>query len=329
MASKRNRDGGDTERAHNSSDEHHKRLAGTDGSIDGGSDGSYHDDEVGHCHLRVGDYIDARYRFIRQGGKGTFGLVLLCEDEKYKKLVAVKVVRKIRKYLESARAESCILRDLVRADPDDKGFCVRILNSFEWRGHFCIVFEPLGISLYDLVKANHFNPMPLYAVQAFADQVVAAVVFLHRMGLIHTDLKLENILLGDMNPLQKSHRTVHLRKKIMVSMPMSTSIKLIDFGGAAYFFEQGNGVICTRQYRAPEIILNFGWGRASDVWSLGCILMELYTGNLLFQTVRQPPPIFPALPHLTMKTTMHSLCASHNTQISFTSPPTPLSLCVA
>jgi len=43
-------------------------------------------------------------------------------------------------------------------------------------------------------------------------------------------------------------------------------------------------VINTRQYRAPEVILSCGWNERSDLWSIGCILMEIYTGDLLFRT---------------------------------------------
>lgn len=57
------------------------------------------------------------------------------------------------------------------------------------QGHFCMVFETLGPSLYDYVKANEYRPVPLYALQAFADQLITSVAFLHAMQLVHTDLK--------------------------------------------------------------------------------------------------------------------------------------------
>ena len=61
---------------------------------------------------------------------------------------------------------------------------------------------------------------------------------------------------------------------------------MIDFGGAAYDSDYKSFLINTRQYRAPEVILGLGWSMPSDMWSVGCILMELYTGSLLFKTVR-------------------------------------------
>lgn len=70
---------------------------------------------------------------------------------------------------------------------------------------------------------------------------------------------------------------------------MQFDIKIIDFGGATFYDEHHSEVINTRQYRAPEVILGqlyteLGWNEASDLWSLGCILVECYSGELLFPT---------------------------------------------
>lgn len=91
--------------------------------------------------------------------------------------------------------------------------------------------------------------------------------------------ELENILLTNWQtvPYQYRGRTYEI--------PESTRIKLIDFGGATYDDEKKkSSIINTRQYRAPEVILELGWSLPSDLWSAGCILAELYTGELLFAT---------------------------------------------
>ena len=67
-------------------------------------------------------------------------------------------------------------------------------------------------------------------------------------------------------------------------IPESTRIKVIDFGGATYDNEKKSSIVNTRQYRAPEVILGVGWSMPSDLWSIGCILAELYQGELLFAT---------------------------------------------
>lgn len=61
---------------------------------------------------------------------------------------------------------------------------------------------------------------------------------------------------------------------------------MIDFGGATFDNDEHKSTIVnTRQYRGPEVILETEWSYASDMWSAGCIITELYTGDLLFATV--------------------------------------------
>jgi dual-specificity kinase len=89
---------------------------------------------------------------------------------------------------------------------------------------------------------------------------------LHDLKLVHTDLKPENILL--------------------VNPPTTTciDIRLIDFGSATFEKDYHSAVVSTRHYRAPEIILGIGWSYPCDLWSIGCILVEFFTGDALFQT---------------------------------------------
>lgn len=59
---------------------------------------------------------------------------------------------------------------------------------------------------------------------------------------------------------------------------------MIDFGSATFQDEYHSSVVSTRHYRAPEIILGLGWSFPCDIWSIGCILVEFFTGDALFQT---------------------------------------------
>jgi len=65
---------------------------------------------------------------------------------------------------------------------------------------------------------------------------------------------------------------------------LDPEIRLIDFGSATFNEEYHSSVVSTRHYRAPEIILNLGWSFPCDIWSIGCILVEFFTGDALFQT---------------------------------------------
>ena len=69
--------------------------------------------------------------------------------------------------------------------------------------------------------------------------------------------------------------------------PRNATIKFIDFGGATFANEYHSSIISTRQYRAPEVLMETGWNELADVFSFGAILLELYTGiNLLSETER-------------------------------------------
>lgn len=68
------------------------------------------------------------------------------------------------------------------------------------------------------------------------------------------------------------------------SLPKSSAIKLIDFGSTAFGNENHSSIVSTRHYRAPEVILGLGWSYPCDLWSIGCILVELCSGEMLFQT---------------------------------------------
>lgn len=138
-----------------------------------------------------------------------------------------------------------------------------------------MVFESLGPSLFDFLKRHNYQPFPMVCIQDFAVQLLETMAFLHSFSLIHTDLKIENILLMNDREINFDRRTV---------VPERTKIKLIDFGGACYDNSKKSTIINTRQYRSPEVILDTGWSMPSDMWSLGCILAELYQGDLLFRT---------------------------------------------
>lgn len=118
-----------------------------------------------------------------------------------------------------------------------------------------------------------------------------SITVLHDLNLIHTDLKPENILLVDpayqtftYNRQIPSSSTSVKRHATQRRVLLDTEIRLIDFGSATFQDEYHSSVVSTRHYRAPEIILGLGWTFPCDIWSIGCILVEFYTGDALFQT---------------------------------------------
>eukprot|EP00697_Spironema_sp_BW2_P016510 gnl/Spiro4/7771_TR4089_c0_g2_i1.p1 gnl/Spiro4/7771_TR4089_c0_g2~~gnl/Spiro4/7771_TR4089_c0_g2_i1.p1 ORF type:complete len:397 (+),score=73.04 gnl/Spiro4/7771_TR4089_c0_g2_i1:287-1477(+) len=233
------------------------------------------DDREGHYKYRIGEYLDDRYKVIRTLGEGTFGKVVEAWDRHTDTTVAIKIIRAVEKYRDAARTELRILHHLNRRDPSGSKGCVRLLGDFDYRNHVCMVFEKLGPSLYDFLKSNRYRPFPVLHVQHFARNILQSVAFLHdELELIHTDLKPENLL------LVTNDFFIQGSKKV----PASTDIKLIDFGSATYNSHHHTHVVSTRHYRAPEVILGLGWTYPCDSYSVGCILVEMYTGETLFQT---------------------------------------------
>jgi serine/threonine protein kinase len=163
---------------------------------------------------------------LHESGVGTFGKVFLCRDKRLGRTVAVKVVRSIPRYTEAAKIEADILEDVNRADPAGVSLCVRFFQAFDYCGHYCMVFEALGPSLFDFISANKYRPAPLYCVQSWGDQLLTAIAFLHEMRLIHTDLKLENVLLVSREPFTKTDKLTSARTKhSTVLAPARTDIK--------------------------------------------------------------------------------------------------------
>lgn len=255
------------------------------------------DDAEGHFEGEPGTMIIDRYRVTGDVGMGTFGRVVegldlekvekshilggrtsRQKDQHWDAKVAIKIVRNVKNYYDSALIEADIIKDVNRRGGRGTTHCVVMHNAFTFCGHFCLVFECLGPSLYDFLKRHDYQPFPMVCVRHFCRQLLEALEFLHSFNLIHTDLKPENILLTNCceEPYEWQGRTYQI--------PESTQIKLIDFGGATYDDEKKSSVVNTRQYRAPEVILGLGWSTQIDLWSAGCIIAELYMGELLFAT---------------------------------------------
>ncbi|MES1909802.1 MAG: hypothetical protein MHM6MM_002503 [Cercozoa sp. M6MM] len=235
-------------------------------------------DEVGRCNLNGGELVRDRddkrcYRVLRRAGVGTFGTVYSVLNERTGHRTAIKIVRSVPRYLDAAEIEVEILEKMKRR-AEAQGIDLRersivpVIDHF-WtkqneNKHLVIEFESLGPSLYDEIKANRHRGFRFSRVRNFAKQMCRALDFMHTTcDLTHTDIKPENVLLVD------AHRD---------------EIRVIDFGGATFSEQHHSKMVNTRQYRAPEVILGLPWSHSSDMWSLGCMLVELVTGALLFQT---------------------------------------------
>ena len=139
------------------------------------------------------------------------------------------------------------------------------------------MFPVLGLSLYDFLRLSRFRPLFPAHIRHIAHQLLLTCFYLHSdCHVIHADIKPENILLVD-----SSFRTVQLHD-MAINVPLSTHVRLIDFGTAVHAGAEKPSIVVSRSYRALEIVLGVGWASGVDVWAIGCVLMELYTGHRLF-----------------------------------------------
>ncbi|XP_036621481.1 homeodomain-interacting protein kinase 3 isoform X6 [Trichosurus vulpecula] len=196
-------------------------------------------------------------------GRGTFGQVVKCWKRGTNEIVAIKILKNHPSYARQGQIEVSILSRLSTENADEFNF-VRAYECFQHRNHTCLVFEMLEQNLYDFLKQNKFSPLPLKVIRPILQQVATALKKLKSLGLIHADLKPENIMLVD--PVRQPYR-----------------VKVIDFGSASHVSK----TVCStylqsRYYRAPEIILGLPFCEAIDMWSLGCVIAELFLGWPLY-----------------------------------------------
>ena len=228
-------------------------------------------DEEGDYKLIIGNHINYRYEIIECIGKGSFGEAIKCYDYKNKDLVCIKIINSQEKFQNQALTEIKILSTISAHDINNDSNNVKFYNHFNFRGHICLIFELLGKNLYEYLQLNNFLGLDIIQIKNYTMQILFSLLFLRNINIIHCDLKPENILILQNN---------------------SNQIKVIDFGSSCFEKERIYLYIQSRFYRAPEVLLDLGYNYEIDIWSLGCIIFELYTGNPLFPGVNEMEQIY-------------------------------------
>ncbi|GAA5988217.1 hypothetical protein JCM10908_002116 [Rhodotorula pacifica] len=224
------------------------------------------DNEESDYILYVNDVLGPedkdRYLILDVLGQGTFGQVVKCQNMRTHEVVAVKVVKNKPAYFQQSMMEVTILELINNQwDKDDEHHMLRLKDTFIHHSHLCLVFELLSNNLYELIKQNSFRGLSTSLVRVFTAQLLDAMSVLNEAKIIHCDLKPENILLKSLQ---------------------SPTIKVIDFGSACHEKQTVYTYIQSRFYRSPEVILSLPYSSMIDMWSLGCICVELFLGLPLF-----------------------------------------------
>ena len=219
------------------------------------------DDDLGNYNLIQGDSLGYRFEVLEIVGRGSFSQVCKCLDHKKNEVVAVKIIKNQAKFVNQANIEIRLLENINNKDLEENSNLLHIKENFLFRGHICLVFDLLSMNLYELLKENDFKGLSTVLIKKIAGQLLHSLKFLKSLHIIHCDLKPENILLKSSD---------------------SSNIRLIDLGSGCFEHERVFSYVQSRFYRAPEVILGINYTTAIDMWSLGCILAELYIANPLF-----------------------------------------------
>ena len=210
----------------------------------------------------LGTEQNRKYLVLDILGQGTFGQVVKCQNLLTKEILAVKVIKSKSEYLNQSITEAKILELLnKKIDPNNEHHFLRMHDSFVHKNHLCLVFELLSNNLYELLKQNQYNGLSIQLIKIFTKQMLDSLCVLKDSKLIHCDLKPENVLLCS---------------------PDKPEIKVIDFGSSCEEVRTIYTYIQSRFYRAPEIILGIPYSTSIDMWSLGCIVAELFLGIPIF-----------------------------------------------
>lgn len=216
--------------------------------------------------LQIGHVVAGKYQIVELLGQAAFSRAVKAVDLQTNQIVCLKVVKNSKDYFDQSLDEIKVLRYVNSKDRDDIHGIVRLYDYFYFKEHLILVMEILGANLYEFSKqdrdendTSYFSPVN---VKKIASQILRSLDFIHSISLIHADLKPENILI-------KSKR--------------ECEIKVIDLGSSFFHHDVRSSFVQSRSYRAPEVILGAPYDSKIDIWSLGCILVELVTGEVLFK----------------------------------------------
>src|SRR6266516_2248739 len=203
--------------------------------------------------------LDGRYRVIRKLGTGGMATVYLAEDQELGRRVAIKLLderhAQDEQFVERFRREAESAAGLSHPN------VVSIYDRGEVEGTYYIAMEYLqGKTLKELLVAR--GPTPVRVAIDYTRQILSALEFSHRNGIVHRDIKPHNVIVAP-----------------------DGRLKGTDFGiarsGSSQMTEAGS-IIGTAQYLSPEQAQGAPVHPSSDLYSVGVVLYEMLTGTVPF-----------------------------------------------
>lgn len=268
--------------------------------------------------LQIGTTLFSRYNINGRISRGTFGFVYSGEDTFTKQAVALKVM--------SAKYKNIAIREkssLTLLNKEENKYVSRLLDFLVLdkyavgdMGKYALVLPRYEMNLYEQIKKARRERGGEGGLGARSQELVLSDVlnglrFIHRSGLMHLDLKPENIMYSKIN--------------------LRPNWTIIDFGNAESKF--GLDVYydaVTPWYRAPEICVGAKYTEKADMWSIGCLIYEMQVGKPLFIAetnsklihkyfieLGAPPPAFLSLPLPPRKNQIKYLKAGKEGDVEF------------
>ncbi|ETW00409.1 CMGC/CDKL protein kinase, variant 2 [Aphanomyces invadans] len=192
-------------------------------------------------------------------GEGTYGVVLKCRHKETGQIVAIK---KFKESDEDEQVKKTAMREIRILKQLKHENIVNLIEVFRRKGKLYLVFEYVEKTILEEIEKNPEGLDPA-VIRSLMWQLVRAIQFCHQNNIIHRDIKPENLLVSKNGVL-----------------------KLCDFGFARTLAAAGakyTDYVSTRWYRAPELLVgDVSYGKAVDIWAVGCMFAEITTGLPLF-----------------------------------------------
>lgn len=229
-----------------------------------------------YCKLKPLDTLFNKYKIVSRLGKGRFSIVYHAVDNENRQY-AVKVYRRGSSNKDYFDNELDICRSIhENRFQDGSKYVIGYVEAFAHLHlrnqninsvHPCITYNLLGDSVRDLLEYID-SGLPIDTVKRMSRELFSGLAFLHRCGIVHCDIKTENVLLT--------------RKIDSIQNNDQISIVIADIGSSTFTDKLFSRRIGTQEYLSPEALFMLDFGPATDVWSAMCLVYELVTGVFLF-----------------------------------------------
>lgn len=269
-----------------------------------------------------------KYNIIYEIGTGSYSTVWMAYNIEDNKYYAIK----IQTYNKNSKNELNILKKINKNE-----LFTTLHHYFLYEELICLVFDLYACNIDSIIrKGKHIFNRDTY--NKIYKQLYKAIYYMHHtLKIYHADLKTDNILIYGLNKYneiiieqyntyndkynelktdskkknKKIRKKLHKNICLNINLPDNNlkyivddkyldniKISISDFGNWCYEYEYYNTQFGTRYYRAPENLLHIKSNYSNDIWAFGCILYEILTGKILFNTDNKPNNISTNVYHL-------------------------------